>query len=54
MQALFVIGLIIWAILGSPKKNLAEWFYEDEPAPWETVDAFYYADNHNLAKHTAS
>ena len=54
MQAFFVIGLILWSIFGSPKKNLADWFYEYEPAPWEAVDAFYYSDNNNLAKYTAS
>jgi hypothetical protein len=54
MPAFIAIGMILWAIFGSPKKDLANWLYEYEPAPWETVDAFYYPDNNNLAKHSAA
>lgn len=51
----FIIGaLILWAIFGSPKHDLADWFYKYEPAPWETVDAFYYPDNNNLAKYSGA
>lgn len=47
---LIVVALIIWAVLGSPKKDVANWFYKDKAAPWETVDAFYYPDRSNLNK----
>ncbi len=51
---LVVIALILWAIFGSPLKTVANRFYEYEPAPWETVDAFYYYDNRDLAKHSSA
>ncbi len=54
MPTFIVIAVILWAIFGSPKKDIANWFYEYEPAPWETVDAFYYPNNNNLTKHSAA
>ncbi len=49
----FIVGaLILWAIFGSPMHDLAEWFYKYKPAPWEKVDAIYYPDNDNRAKHS--
>lgn len=38
----------IWIIFGSPKKDIANWFYKESAAPWETVDAFYYPDKNDL------
>ena len=29
---------------------IANWFWEYEAAPWETVDAFYYPDQNDLSK----
>lgn len=54
MQVLVFIGLILWAVFGSPKKDVANWFYDYKPAPWETIDAFYYPDNNNLSKHSVA
>lgn len=51
---LIAVVLILWAVFGSPLKDIANWFYEYEPAPWETVDAFYYYDNKNPAKHSTA
>lgn len=42
MPALFFIGIALWFIFGNPKVTVANWFWEYEAAPWETVDAFYY------------
>ncbi|MDW5315516.1 hypothetical protein [Rhizobium sp. PL01] len=32
----------------SPAKTIANLFYENDAAPWETVDAFYYPDRADL------
>ncbi len=49
MPALILIGVILWAVFGSPKKDVANLIWPDSPAPWETVDAFYYPNRHNLS-----
>ncbi|MFD2207223.1 hypothetical protein [Kiloniella antarctica] len=43
--------IALWALLGSPKKDLANFLFEDDAAPWEEVVAFYYPDASNLSKH---
>lgn len=45
---LLLVGGGLWIWLGDPLKDLAEWFYKENAAPWETVDAFYYPDRSNL------
>ena len=50
MQWLLLLGLGGWAIFGSPTKDVANWFWSNEAAPWETVDAFYYPDRNDLSR----
>lgn len=47
-----LIFLIVgaWFFWGDPPKTVANWFWENEAAPWETVDAFYYPDRSDLSK----
>lgn len=40
-----------WLILGSPADDVAGWVWGDKPAPWESVDAFYYPDRLDLSIH---
>ena len=48
MPWLIVIVAALWFIFGDPKKNVANWFWEYDQAPWEEVDAFYYPNRDNL------
>jgi hypothetical protein len=51
MNVPVAIGLllaILWCIFGSPGETVANWFWPNEPAPWEDVDAVYYPDRNNL------
>ncbi|GEO13526.1 hypothetical protein MAE02_12220 [Microvirga aerophila] len=50
MRWILIVGLLLWAIFGSPKSDIASWIWGDEAAPWETVDAFYYPDRNDLTK----
>lgn len=49
----FVLVLLVvgglWFWLGNPQRDVAEWFYKTDAAPWETVDAFYYPNKSNLS-----
>ena len=46
---LLIVAGGLWFWLGNPQRDVAEWFYKTDAAPWETVDAFYYPDRSNLA-----
>jgi hypothetical protein len=35
------------------ERSVADRFWPEEPAPWETVAAYYYPDRTNLEKHIA-
>lgn len=37
-----------WFYFGDPPKDLANLFWENDAAPWETVDAYYYPNRNNL------
>ena len=52
MRVGWIVGAVIlaWFALGSPMSDIAGWIWEDQPAPWESVDAFYYPNRSNLAK----
>ena len=50
MPILILIAVGVWFVLGDPPKTVANWFWEYEAAPWETVDAFYYPDRNDLSK----
>jgi hypothetical protein len=51
MGFLVVISTALWFFLGNPAKNVADWFWPSEAAPWEQVDAFYYPDRTDLTQH---
>jgi hypothetical protein len=50
MHWLVAVALVAGFIFGDPKTTVANWFWSEKNAPWETVDAFYYPDRSNLAK----
>ena len=50
MPILILVVVGAWFIWGDPPKDVANWFWEYEAAPWETVDAFYYPNRNDLAK----
>lgn len=50
---LVIVGVVGWFTLGSPITTLTKTLWSDRPAPWETVDAFFYPDKANLSVHTA-
>ena len=47
LLVLGVAGLIVWGGLGNPGETIAGWISPHSPAPWESVDAFYYPDKNN-------
>jgi hypothetical protein len=44
----FILALVAWFLFGDPPKSVANWFWPNSAAPWETVDAFYYPDRSDL------
>lgn len=46
---LVFVGLFGWVLLGEPTRDLANLFWPDAPAPWETVDGVYYPDRYDLS-----
>lgn len=54
MPAIILAAIGLWFLFGQPAKTLANWFWEADAAPWETVDAFYYADLEDLSDFTMS
>jgi hypothetical protein len=51
MPLLIIIAIGLWFAFGDPAKTVANWFWEDGPAPWESVDAFYYPNRSDLTAH---
>ena len=47
------IALVLWALFGDPSKDVANWFWEYEVAPWENVDAYYYPNRSDLSVHVS-
>lgn len=45
---ILLIIVALWFLLGNPASNVANVFWPGRPAPWETVDAFYYPDRDDL------
>ena len=37
-----IVAFGSWVLLGSPRQDVAGWVWPESPAPWESVDAFYY------------
>ena len=50
MPLLVLIGVGLWFLFGSPTVTIANWFWENDAAPWETVDLYYYPDRNDLRK----
>lgn len=51
MPFLILIGIGLWFWLGDPPKTLANWFWENDAAPWESVDAYFYPSRSDLSAH---
>jgi hypothetical protein len=51
MRMGWIVGAVAlaWFTLGSPMSDIAGWVWGNSPAPWETVDAFYYPNRNNLS-----
>ena len=54
MPLLIIIALSAWFLFADPPKNVANWLWSDDAAPWETVDAFYYPNRYDLSVHQSS
>jgi hypothetical protein len=48
MRIIILIFIALWIIFGNVPMNIADIFWQEEAAPWERVDAFYYPDRNNL------
>lgn len=48
MAPIIVILLVVWVIFGTPLKDMANGFWSESVAPWESVDAYYYPDRYDL------
>lgn len=48
MRWVVILAIGAWFLFGTPSKNVANWFWPDSAAPWETVDAFYYPNRFDL------
>ena len=46
---MLLIGGGLWYWLSDPQKDLADWFFKEDAAHWETVNAFYYPDRNDLS-----
>lgn len=50
MPLIILIAIGLWFWFGDPLKTVANWFWESNAAPWETVDAFYYPNRNDLTQ----
>lgn len=48
MPIVIILSFVIWAVVGSPLKDIANMIWKSDAAPWETVDAYYYPHRYNL------
>lgn len=46
---LLLLGIGAWFVFGDPPRAVANWWWPEAAAPWETVDAFFYPDRNNLS-----
>lgn len=51
MPILIIAGVALWFLFGDPPKTVANMFWADDAAPWETVDAYYYPGRGDLSIH---
>ncbi|WP_141245827.1 hypothetical protein [Mesorhizobium sp. WSM3862] len=49
LPMLFLLGIGAWFLFGDPGKTVANWWWPNDAAPWETVDAFYYPNVGDLS-----
>lgn len=49
MPLLILIAIGLWLTFGEPSKTVANFFWKNDAAPWETVDAFYYPNRNDLS-----
>src|SRR5262249_55359787 len=45
---LIAVAFAAWAYWGNPESTVAGWFWPEEPAPRENIDAFYNSDRGDL------
>ncbi len=48
---LFLAAIGAWFYFGDPPKDVANQFWKNDAAPWETVDAYYYPNRNDLSQH---
>lgn len=48
LPVLLVIGIGLWFAFGHPARTVADWYWPNDAAPWESVDAFYYPNKADL------
>lgn len=51
MPFLIVLALALWALIGSPSRDIANLFWSSSAAPWERIDGYYYPSRTNLSRH---
>lgn len=49
MPLLIALLIFAWIALGEPSTDVANWFYPNEPAPWEPATSFYYPNRGDLS-----
>ena len=54
MPLIIGIAFVLWFWLGNPSRDIADWFWGYDAAPWEQVDAFYYPDRTDLRKYKSA
>ena len=51
MPLLLILVIGAWFLFGDPPKTVANWFWSEDAAPWEEVDAYYYPDRSDPASY---
>ncbi|MBB5539534.1 hypothetical protein [Rhizobium giardinii] len=54
VHVIFLAGIVGTLSGCGIQKTIANVLYEEDAAPWETVDAFYYPDRGDLTVHQAA
>ncbi len=54
MPLLILIAVVLFFVFGSPGKTVANMVWQNDAAPWEKVDAFYYPDKADLTNYEAA
>jgi hypothetical protein len=50
LKWIVVAVVMVWIAFGSLASDVAGLIWGHQPAPWESVDAFYYPDRYNLGR----